>query len=60
MTWLPSELRQIVVMEEYEDMDVQEIADTLEVPLSTVKNRLYTALKQLKMKIRAAARSKYP
>lgn len=48
---LPGDLRQIVVMKEFEEMTFQEISDTLEVPLSTVKSRLYTALKQLKMKL---------
>ena len=32
-------------------MTFQEISDTLEVPLSTVKSRLYTALKQLRMRL---------
>lgn len=48
---LPQELRQIVVMKEFEEMTFQEIADALEMPLSTVKSRLYTALKQLRMKL---------
>ena len=48
---LPTDLRQIVVMKEFEDMTFQEISDTLELPLSTVKSRLYTALKQLRMKL---------
>ena len=48
---LPSELRQVVVMKEFEEMTFQEISDTLELPLSTVKSRLYTALKQLKMRL---------
>ena len=48
---LPPDLRQIVVMKEFEDMTFQEISDTLEIPLSTVKSRLYTALKQLRMKL---------
>ncbi|MEO5859477.1 MAG: sigma-70 family RNA polymerase sigma factor [Pyrinomonadaceae bacterium] len=48
---LPVDLRQIVVMKEFEEMTFQEISDTLELPLSTVKSRLYTALKQLKMKL---------
>ncbi len=48
---LPSELKQIVVMKEFEEMTFQEISETLEVPLSTVKSRLYTALKQLRMKL---------
>ena len=48
---LPVELRQIVVMKEFEEMTFQEISDALDVPLSTVKSRLYTALKQLRMKL---------
>jgi len=48
---LPMDLRQVVVMKEFEDMTFQEISDTLEIPLSTVKSRLYTALKQLRLKL---------
>src|SRR6476619_1783141 len=48
---LPTDLRQVIVMKEFEDMTFQEISETLEIPLSTVKSRLYTALKQLKMKL---------
>lgn len=48
---LPPELRQVVVMKEFEELTFQEIAETLELPLSTVKSRLYTALKQLKMRL---------
>ena len=48
---LPSELREVIVMKEFEEMTFQEIADTLELPLSTVKSRLYTALKQLKLRL---------
>jgi RNA polymerase sigma-70 factor, ECF subfamily len=48
---LPVDLRQVIVMKEFEEMTFQEISDTLEIPLSTVKSRLYTALRQLKMKL---------
>ncbi len=48
---LPEDLRQVIVMKEFEDMTFQEIADTLSLPLSTVKSRLYTALKQLRAKL---------
>jgi RNA polymerase sigma-70 factor (ECF subfamily) len=48
---LPPELRSVVVMKEFEDLTFQEIADTLGVPLSTVKSRLYTALKQLRLRL---------
>ena len=48
---LPVDLRQVVVMKEFEEMTFQEISDTLDLPLSTVKSRLYTALRQLRMKL---------
>jgi RNA polymerase sigma-70 factor (ECF subfamily) len=48
---LPGDLRQIVVMKEFEEMTFQEISDALDLPLSTIKSRLYTALKQLRMKL---------
>lgn len=48
---LPVELRQVIVMKEFEELTFQEISETLELPLSTVKSRVYTALKQLRMKL---------
>jgi RNA polymerase sigma-70 factor (ECF subfamily) len=48
---LPVDLRQVIVMKEFEEMTFQEISDTLELPLSTVKSRVYTALRQLRMKL---------
>ena len=48
---LPPELRSVVVMKEFEDLTFQEIADALGIPLSTVKSRLYTALKQLRLRL---------
>jgi RNA polymerase sigma-70 factor (ECF subfamily) len=48
---LPVELKQVIVMKEFEELTFQEISDTLELPLSTVKSRVYTALKQLRMKL---------
>jgi RNA polymerase sigma-70 factor (ECF subfamily) len=38
-------------MKEFEEMTFQEISETLELPLSTVKSRVYTALKQMRMKL---------
>lgn len=48
---LPIELRQVVIMKEFEELTFREIADVLELPLSTVKSRLYTAMKQLQMRL---------
>ena len=49
---LPPELREVVLLKEFEEMTFQQIAETLGVPLSTIKSRLYTALKQLSMKLK--------
>src|SRR5256885_3818065 len=48
---LPTELRQVILMKEFEELTFQEIAEALDLPLSTVKSRLYTALKQLRMRL---------
>ncbi len=48
---LPPELREVLVLKEFEELTFQEIADSLDVPLSTVKSRLYTALKQLRLRL---------
>jgi RNA polymerase sigma-70 factor (ECF subfamily) len=48
---LPAELRQVIVMKEFEELTFQQISETLDLPLSTVKSRVYTALKQLRMKL---------
>ncbi len=48
---LPPDLREVLVLKEFEELTFQEIADTLDVPLSTVKSRLYTALKQLRLRL---------
>ena len=51
VTSLPKNLREVVVMKEFEEMTFQEISEVLDLPLSTVKSRLYTALKQLRLKL---------
>jgi RNA polymerase sigma-70 factor (ECF subfamily) len=48
---LPIDLRQVVVMKEFEELTFREIAEALDLPLSTVKSRLYTALSQLQMRL---------
>ena len=48
---LPAELRQIVVMKEFEELTFREIAEALELPLSTVKSRMYTGMKQLQLRL---------
>ena len=53
---LPPDLRQVVVMKEFEELTFQEISHVLDVPLSTVKSRLYTALRQLEMRLQKFGR----
>lgn len=48
---LPQELREVVLLKEFEELTFQEIADALRLPLSTVKSRLYTALRQLRLRL---------
>lgn len=48
---LAPEFREVIVLKEFEEMTFQQIADTLGLPLSTIKSRLYTALKQLRSKL---------
>ena len=51
---LPAELKEVIVMKEFQELTFQEISETLELPLSTVKSRVYTALKQLRLKLEKA------
>ncbi|MEP7272866.1 MAG: sigma-70 family RNA polymerase sigma factor [Acidobacteriota bacterium] len=48
---LPTEMRQVIVMKEYEDLTFVEIAEILQIPVSTVKSRLYTGLNQLRSRL---------
>ena len=48
---LPPDLRQVIVMKEFEELTFQQISEVLDLPLSTVKSRLYTALRQLQMRL---------
>jgi RNA polymerase sigma-70 factor, ECF subfamily len=48
---LPLDLRQVVLMKEFEELTFREIAEVLDLPLSTVKSRLYTAMRQLQMRL---------
>lgn len=48
---LPSEMRQVIIMKEYEGLKFSEIADILGIPISTVKTRMYTGLSQLRKRL---------
>lgn len=48
---LPEKLKTIIILHYFDEMTLKEIAQTMEVNLSTVKTRLYTALKLLKKEL---------
>jgi RNA polymerase sigma-70 factor (ECF subfamily) len=45
---LPGEQREVILMREYQGLRFREIAEVLDVPVSTVKSRLYLGLKTLR------------
>jgi RNA polymerase sigma-70 factor, ECF subfamily len=51
MALLPEEQRTAIVLKEYHGMTFQEIANTLDCPLSTVKTRLYQGLSVLRRQL---------
>jgi RNA polymerase sigma-70 factor, ECF subfamily len=48
---LPAEMRQVIIMKEYHEMTFVEIAEVLQIPVSTVKSRLYTGLQQMRARL---------
>jgi RNA polymerase sigma-70 factor, ECF subfamily len=48
---LPADMRQVIIMKEYEGLKFAEIADILGIPLSTVKTRMYTGLAELRKRL---------
>jgi RNA polymerase sigma-70 factor (ECF subfamily) len=48
---LPEEQRVVVILKEYQELTFLEIAQALDVPLSTVKTRLYRGLGQLRLRL---------
>jgi RNA polymerase sigma-70 factor (ECF subfamily) len=48
---LPEEQREVIVLKEYQGLTFLEIAQTLGLPMSTVKTRLYRGLGLLKLKL---------
>lgn len=51
MAELPEEQRTAILLKEYHGLTFQEIADTLDCPLSTVKTRLYQGLSVLRRRL---------
>jgi RNA polymerase sigma-70 factor (ECF subfamily) len=48
---LPAEQREVVILKEYQDLTFLEIAQALDVPVSTVKTRLYRGLGHLRRRL---------
>ncbi|MBI4470535.1 MAG: sigma-70 family RNA polymerase sigma factor [Acidobacteria bacterium] len=48
---LPAEMRLVIIMKEYEDLTFNEIAEILNIPVSTAKTRLYAGLDQLRKRL---------
>jgi RNA polymerase sigma-70 factor (ECF subfamily) len=48
---LPLEQREVLILKEYEGLTFLEIAQALDVPISTVKTRLYRGLGQLRVRL---------
>jgi len=58
---LPEEQREVIILKEYQDLTFLEIAEALDVPVSTVKTRLYRGLTQLRQRlVRQGIRSATP
>ena len=45
---LPEKMRLVVVMSLYQDLKYEEISDILEIPIGTVKSRMFQALRRLR------------
>lgn len=53
---LPDALRQTLILAYHQDLKYREIADTLKIPVGTVKSRLHAALAKLQQMAKAAKR----
>ncbi len=49
---LPTELRIVVILRHFEGLKFQQIAEIINCPLGTVKSRMYSALDQLRVKLK--------
>jgi len=52
MNCLPVEQKEVLILKEYQNLKFREIADILKIPISTVKSRMYYALKNMKKKLK--------
>lgn len=49
---LPTEMQQAIIMKEYQELKFHEIAEILNLPVSTVKTRVYTGLDLLNQRLK--------
>lgn len=49
---LPMMYREVIILRFFEDMKLEDVALVLNIPLSTVKSRLYQALKILRINMK--------
>jgi RNA polymerase sigma-70 factor (ECF subfamily) len=54
---LPDEQREVVILKEYQGLTFLEIAQSLDLPVSTVKTRLYRGLGQLRLRLEREGKS---
>ena len=54
---LPYQLRSVLILRFYQDLSLQEIANALDIPLGTVKSRLFTAARRLRERMAAEVTS---
>jgi RNA polymerase sigma-70 factor (ECF subfamily) len=48
---ISADMREAIIMKEYQGLKFHEIAEILNIPVSTVKTRVYTGLEQLKQRL---------
>ena len=49
---LPEPMKTVIILHYYEDLTLKQIAEITDTPLSTVKTRLYSALRKLKQTLK--------
>jgi RNA polymerase sigma-70 factor (ECF subfamily) len=63
LSWMPADLRIVLVLFELEEMEIPEIAESLEIPVGTVGSRLRRAREKFQValkRVRKTAQGRYP
>ena len=53
---LPEPMKTVIILHYYEDLTLKQISEITDTPLSTIKTRLYSALKKLKLALKEEER----